>query len=261
MADREKILRYFRASGDEDLAAKLLDLADGANKSQKFRVSEFLDPHGCNVAEIVAANFENIRIETNGGFKNAERMKTAFIAEDFYGTPDFALEYFSVEWDKRYYDLSHRDILGAFMGMGCKRELLGDIVFTLSGAQFIADKSFADYILNNLTQIGAAPVSLTLINKEDLQEREEKVKIISATVAALRLDAIAAAGYGVSRSRMADEIKGQNVKVNWKEAKNAAQPVNEGDIISFRSRGRVEVTEIRGTTKKGRTSITLKRYI
>lgn len=68
-------------------------------------------------------------------------------------------------------------------------------------------------------------------------------------------------GYGVSRSRMADEIKSLNVKVNWKEAKKAAQPVNEGDVISFRGRGRVEIEEIRGTTKKGRISVTLKRYI
>ena len=28
MADREKILRYFKAGGDEQLAAKLLDLAE-----------------------------------------------------------------------------------------------------------------------------------------------------------------------------------------------------------------------------------------
>ena len=62
MADREKILRYFKASGDEQLAAKLLDLAEGANKSCKFRVSEFLDPHAYNVAEIVAANFDNVKI-------------------------------------------------------------------------------------------------------------------------------------------------------------------------------------------------------
>ena len=34
MADREKILRYFKAGGDEQLAAKLLDLAEGANKSR-----------------------------------------------------------------------------------------------------------------------------------------------------------------------------------------------------------------------------------
>ena len=142
MADREKILRYFRAGGDEELAAKLLDLAEGAHRSRKFRVSDFLDPHGCNVAEIVAANFENVKLETSGGFKNAERMKVAFVAEDFFGQPDFGMVCFKVEWDKRYYELSHRDILGAFMGMGCKREILGDIIFIPEGAQFLASFQF-----------------------------------------------------------------------------------------------------------------------
>ena len=129
------------------------------------------------------------------------------------------------------------------------------------GAQFVAEKTLQHFLIGNLTQIGAAPVVLTEISAAELQQKEEKVKIINATVADLRLDAVAAAGYGVSRSRMSDEIKGLNVKLNWKEAKKAAQAVNEGDVISFRGRGRVEVTEIRGTTKKGRISITLKRYI
>ena len=261
MADRDKVLRFFRSGGDEDLAAKLLDLAETVQKSRKFKVSDFLDPHGLSVAEIVAANVGNIKVEVNGGFQNPERAKVAFVSEEFFGKPDFALECFQVEWDKRYYTLTHRDILGAFMGLGCKREILGDIIFIPEGAQFVADKAFEAYITSNLTQIGAAPVSLKIIDPSELQQREEQVKVISATVSALRLDAVAAAGYGVSRSRMAEEIKSQNVKVNWKEAKNAAQSVGEGDILSFRNRGRVEVAEVRGTTKKGRISITLKRYI
>ena len=147
------------------------------------------------------------------------------------------------------------------MGMGCEREIMGDIVLVPEGAQFVADKSFANYIESNLCQIGAAHVSLQRISREELQEKEEKVKIISATVAALRLDAVAAAGYGISRSRMAEEIKSQNVKLNWKEANSASQTVAEGDVMSFRGRGRVELSEVRGTTKKGRCAITLKRYI
>lgn len=261
MADREKILRYFKAGGDEQLAAKLLDLAEGAHKSRKFRVSEFLDPHAYNVAEIIAANFDSVRLEADGGFANAERVKAAFIADDFYGRPDYGMVFLQAAWDKRYYDLSHRDILGAFMGTGCKREALGDIVFIPEGAQLAVEKTLLSYLLGNLTQIGAAPVTLTELGREELLQKEEKVKVISATVADLRLDAVAAAGYGVSRSRMADEIKGQNLKLNWKEAKKAAQAVNEGDVISFRGRGRVEVAEIRGTTKKGRISVTLKRFI
>ena len=98
------------------------------------------------------------------------------------------------------------------MGMGCKREILGDIIFIPEGAQFVADKSFTTYIMNNLTQIGSAPVSLTEITEADLLQKEEKVKVISATVAALRLDAVAAAGYGVSRSRMLTRSKARMIK-------------------------------------------------
>ena len=60
---------------------------------------------------------------------------------------------------------------------------------------------------------------------------------------------------------MTEEIQAEKVKVNWKDAKNAAQNVKAGDIISFRGRGRVEVVEITGQTKKGRTGVLLKRYI
>lgn len=261
MADREKILRYFEGSGDKQLTSKLLDLADGALKTRKYKVSEFLDPHAYNIAEIIAANYDNLSIEKNGGFNNAERVKAAFVSEEFMGQPDFGFSCFLVSWDKRYYDIGHRDILGAFTGCGCKREALGDIVFVPEGAQLVVDKNLAEYLTANFTSVGNAPVSLTVIRPEDLQQKEERVKLINATVADLRLDAVAAAGYGVSRSHMSEEIKSLNVKLNWKEARKPAQAVAAGDIISFRGRGRVEVAEIRGTTKKGRISITLKRFI
>ena len=261
MADREKILRYFRASEDGELAARLLDLAEGARRSGKFRVTEFLDPHGLSVAEVVAANFEGLRLEEDGGFCHAERVRAAFVADEFGGQPDFGLVCLELVWDKRFYELGHRDVLGAFTGTGCKRSSLGDIVFTDAGAQLVADRVLADFLLVNFTAVGGATVSVSEIGRESLQQREEKVKEISATVADLRLDAVAAAGYGISRSRMAEEIKGQNVKLNWQVARKAAQPVVEGDVISFRGRGRVEVAEVRGTTKKGRTGLLLKRFV
>ena len=261
MAGRDKILKYFKGSGDEELAARLIDLAERANRSNTFRVTEFLDPHGQNTAKIIAANFADIEFVTDGGFPNAERVKAAFVSDGFHGVPDFNMAAYLIAWDKRYYTWGHRDVLGAFMGMGCRREILGDIVLVPEGAQIVVDKAFCNYLESNLTAIGAANVTVTPLDRSELKAREEKVKTISATVAALRLDAVAAAGYGTSRSRMADEIKSQNVKINWKEAKNAAQSVEAGDVISFRGRGRVELAEVRGTTKKGRFSITLKRYI
>lgn len=259
--EREKILRYYSSSGEEGLAAKLLELAEKAEKQGRFTLSEFLDPYGLSIAETVAAYFPQVHVNSNGGYANAERVRVAFVADDFMGEPDYKLTAVAVKWDKRYYQLSHRDVLGAVMGLGCKRELFGDILLVEDGCQVIIDKPSLPYFLNNLTMIGAAQVTTAEIPVESLQAKEERIKEIRATVAALRLDAVAASGYGVSRSKMADEIKGQGVKLNFREVKNAAQTVKEGDVISFRGRGRVEVAAVNGTTKKGRTSILLRRYL
>ena len=258
---REKIIRYYKTSDDDALASHLLDLVETVLKNRKYKVSDFLDPYGESIAQTVAAHYPNIKVDFDGGFNSCERVRAAFSHEDYLGNIDYAITALAVKWDKRFYNLSHKDLLGSIMGVGCEREVVGDIVFTEDGAQFVVASTIAEFFLNNLTQIGAATVSIEKIPLEDLQQKQEQVKEIRATVAALRLDAVAAAGYGVSRSRMAEEIKAQRVKVNFKEAKNAAQTVNVGDIISFRQRGRLEIAEINGLTKKGRTSISLKRYI
>ena len=80
-------------------------------------------------------------------------------------------------------------------------------------------------------------------------------------MASLRIDSIAASGFGFSRSRAAQDIAADRVRLNWQPVKNAAQTVKAGDIISMRGRGRLEVAEVRGQTKKGRTAVLLKRYL
>lgn len=67
MADREKILRFFKAGGDEELAGKLIDLADQARRNRRYMVSDFMDPHGINVADIVASNYTQITMKSFGG--------------------------------------------------------------------------------------------------------------------------------------------------------------------------------------------------
>lgn len=89
----------------------------------------------------------------------------------------------------------------------------------------------------------------------------EDFKEIRATVADLRVDAVAAAGYGISRSRMAEEIKASNVFVNGVAAKKASQAVAQGDEIQFGARSKVILAEVGGTTKKGRIGVTLKRLM
>ncbi|SEO29170.1 RNA-binding protein [Propionispora vibrioides] len=262
MAEREKILRYYRASGDEAVAAQLLDLAETTLRSRKYKISDFLDPYGFTIAETIIAHYDGrLVLQALGGYEDAERNKAVFISNDYLGKVDSPLAALQISWDGRYDHLSHRDVLGALIGLGIKREVFGDILMQGEQCQIIVDRTLAAFILENLTDVGSARVSVAEIALTDIVAPEKKVKEIKTTVASLRLDVIAAAGFGVSRSRMADEIAADKVKVNWQSAKNSAQTVKQGDVLSMRGRGRVEVCEIIGQTKKGRTSIFLKRFI
>jgi RNA-binding protein YlmH len=261
MSERDKILRYYRASGDAELAAKLVDLAEGALRSRKYKVSEFLDPYGLSVAETVAAHYERLNLLSEGGFPGAERVKVVFMDEDFPGKVEYGITALSATVDVRYYQISHRDVLGAVLGLGIKREVVGDIIMGGRGCQIVCDVSMADFISRSLVKIGAAPVAIEPLALSEIAPREERIKEIRTTIASLRLDVVAAAGFGTSRSRMAEEIAADKVKVNWQDAKGASQAIKPGDVISMRGRGRVEVCEVLGQTKKGRTSILLKRFI
>lgn len=261
MIDREKILRYYRSTGDQELAARILDAAENAIRNRRFFVTEFLDPNGFAIAETVAAYEDALTLQSQGGFATAERVKAAFICRDFRGEAVFPVEAVAAEWDARYYQLTHRDVLGGLLALGIKRGVVGDILMVSGGCQIVVDASITSFVLNELQRIGAANVKTRRIELSELQPRPETVKEIRSTVASLRLDSIAAAGFGLSRTQMTEEIQAERVKVNWKDTKSPAQIVKAGDIISFRGRGRVEIVEITGQTKKGRTGVLLKRYM
>lgn len=261
MIDREKILRYYRSTGDHELAARILDAAEAAIRNRRFCVTEFLDPHGYSIAETVAAYEESLSLHSQGGYQTAERMKAAFVCNDFRGEIAFAVEAIAVDWDPRYYQLTHRDVLGGLLALGIKRGVTGDILMVTGGCQIVTDASITSFLLSEFQRIGAANVTTKKIELRELQPRPETVKEIRSTVASLRLDSVAAAGFGVSRTQMVEEIQADKVKVNWKDVKSPSQIVKSGDVISFRGRGRVEIVEITGQTKKGRTGVLLKRYI
>ena len=256
----EKIVRYYKGTEGEQMAVKLVDFAEQAKKNRKYKLSGFLTPFEQEMANTIANSLGDLQVEFDGGFVGAERQRAAFCHEDFQGTPVFEIAVIKAEWNGEFARLSHRDVLGSILSLGVTREIIGDIIATKEFAKIIVDKKMADYFIANLKRIGDAGVETSLDELSNIEAKEERVKEISATVASLRADSIAAAGFGLSRSKMADEIDAEKVKLNWQTLKNAAQSIKQGDILSMRGRGRLEVTEIRGQTKKGRISVLLKRF-
>lgn len=90
---------------------------------------------------------------------------------------------------------------------------------------------------------------------------EPKLSPVFGTCSSIRLDALIAIAFQSSRSSMVSFIESGQVFVNGKlVTSNGYEPL-EGDIISVRGKGRFRFDGIQGKTKKGRTSVTLMRYV
>ena len=120
MKDREKILRYFSATGEEakDMAIRLLDIADSVDRGRPFAVGPFMSPFAAQVGQTIAAHMKTVAVKTSGGYHEAERIRVAFARNDYDGPVDFGLTALKVTWDDRYRLIGHRDVLGSLMGLG-----------------------------------------------------------------------------------------------------------------------------------------------
>jgi RNA-binding protein YlmH len=241
--------------------AHIHELAERALRKQNPEWTDFLEPSIREEAEAVLKWVNGVRYNTFGGYSNSERRRLV-IYPDYYivETIEPALAFLEIT-GKHQSPPSHRDYLGALMSLGIKREKIGDILAGPAGGQVVVVPDLTDFIRSNLTEVAAGRVRVAVIEPEQLNLPDRREKIIRSTVASLRLDAVAALGFGDSRTKMTREIKAERVKVNWKSVKSPDLEVAPGTVISIRGRGRVEFREISGQSKKGRIGIVLARLI
>lgn len=155
--------------------------------------------------------------------------------------------------------MSHRNVLGSVLGLGLKREMIGDILINENSCDIIVAKTVVEFLLNNLKSVGRDKVDVVEILLDEIAPPIETSKEIATSVNSLRLDSIISAGFGISREKSSDLIKGEMVKLNFVVVKSISKAVNVGDVISVRGKGRIEVCNICGSTKSGRTKVILSR--
>lgn len=259
--DRKELLD--RASSPEDrvFIARMLDKIQLAGNKSETVVTDFCDPYQQGMISPVLFKVPGISFIWQGGYQMAERQRLV-ICPDFLDSSeaDAEITAISVTGNFKFQKLTHRDYLGSILGLGIKREKIGDLLVTERGCQLVVDREIADYITRNLTKVHRLTVKVEPISIDELEIPEEKVREVFATVSSLRLDAVAAVGFGVSRSKIAGEIAADKVRVNWNTVSEGSYTLKVGDRISARTRGRIEVHEIKGETKKGRISVLIKRY-
>jgi RNA-binding protein YlmH len=161
----------------------------------------------------------------------------------------------------KFTNLSHRDYLGAIMGLGLKREMVGDIKVTDEGADVFCLKSASEFICDNLKKSGRGSVTGEILSVSSFNSADDKFELCFTTVASLRLDGVISAFFNLSRSSAAETVNKGLVYVNSSQCLKCDYTIKEGDKIVLRGKGKTVLTEVKGTSKKGKLKIEYKRYI
>nr|WP_315988356.1 YlmH/Sll1252 family protein [Desulforamulus aquiferis] len=259
---RDLLIGHIREREERALLAKVLDRVEIVLTNHRPMLTNFHDPYHTGLIISVLERITDIEFATEGGFPIAERVRTVIFPD--YMTleeVDFEMSLLSITGNFKMNKVSHRDFLGAILSLGIKREMIGDLLVTGEGCQVLVANDVASYLRANLTKVQRVGVEVSQLEMDKLVLPEKAVKEIRSTVASLRLDAIAASGFSTSRSRIAREIQAEKLSLNWQTCSNVSAGIREGDMISMRGRGRVEVAEVKGNTRSGRISILLRRYL
>ncbi len=259
MLPREELLKGVE---NREIVARVIDLADQAIKTWEVVLTDFLSPPELAEIQQIFNRLTEVQLIQWGGYPQAERQRLAIArAEVPLDRSQVALAALEIAGNFLFDTATHRDFLGAMLGTGIVRDKTGDIiVLGERGAQAVVASELVEFLEMNLKQVRSVPVKTVRIDLSELKIREPKQKEMTTVEASLRLDAIASAGFGVSRSKMADLIEAGDVRVNWKEVTQASTPVKTGDLIAIRSKGRLEVGEV-AVTKKERYRVQLTRYV
>lgn len=156
--------------------------------------------------------------------------------------------------------LTHRDYLGAFTGLGLKREMLGDILVREEGADLIALKEIIPILLKEYHSVGKSSVR---VREKPLQELifSENVMIRErGSVSSLRLDNVLSEIFHLSRAQAQEWIQKGNVYVNYVEKRKNESPVQDGDMIVIRGKGKRKIDKIEAVNKKNKFPIYYIKY-
>lgn len=247
---------------NRDSVIRVIDQADRAIKTWEVVMTDFYSPP--EIAEIQRSfgRLTDVQMVAWGGYPQAERQRLAIARSELpLDVEQVEVVALNIAGNFLFDPASHRDFLGAILGTGIVREKVGDIiVLGERGAQAIVVTDLVEFFQASLTQVRSVPVKVQSIPLGELKIREPKKKELATVEASMRLDAIASAGFGMSRSKMADLISSGDVRVNWKDISSTSYTVKPGDLIAIRGKGRVEVGEMM-VTKKDRYRVQLTRFV
>lgn len=262
MDRKKRIAQVAETAEDAVLFAHVLERVERAQARGQRAATCFLTPREQVLAERLLGRQEGLGFF--GGAPEAERRILYWAPEWEDATawltgaesPVVALRATYYEKDA----LTHRDLLGGLMGCGVKRETVGDLYVSQGSTDLLVLREVAPYLEQNFLSAGRTKLHVEKIALDALEIPAPQIKLIRDTVASLRLDSVVSSGFQLARGKAAALIAAGKCSLNNLPCEKTDKPVAEGDRISVRGLGKLELTQVGGNTKKGRIAIELTKY-
>lgn len=236
-------------------------MARRASLRREILHTDFLTPPVVKESLLALEKLADVQAVSQGGYPQAERCRLSIGHPDIMTSVPDVVAALSISGNFGFEPCSHGDFLGSILGTGIVREKVGDILVQgEKGAQVIVVPELVDFLVTTLNKVGNVTVSCTQIPLLVLEYEPPRTKSFKAIEASLRIDALASAGFKISRSKLVDLISSGDVRLNWSPVLKNGTTLKTGDIVSVSGKGRLKVGEIT-TTKKGKFAVELIRYL
>lgn len=268
-------LELLQGSRQPQLLAPLIASAETVLRTWQPQWTPFLDGALREEAEACLGQLSELALHSEGGYPGAERRRLLLQRRDSSQEPsqlagelpgempgNLTGELTGLEISGNFlFDPAESDDLRqALRAAGAAEGALGD-VWRLGdrGGQAIVTLDLAQQLHHRQTSLRTVEVHLEARPLAELQlPAARQPKRLTTVEASLRLDAIASAGFGLSRSRMAELIRRGEVRINWRSASSPSRELAQGDRVQLAGRGELELEQL-ALTKRDRWRLTLLR--
>ena len=136
---------------------------------------------------------------------------------------------------------------------------LGDVLVRGDrGALVIVTSAMAERLLEQSLQVRSVDCQLQAGDWSRLPSQASSSKSLTSVEASLRLDAIASAGFGVSRSKMATWIRQGRIRVDWAVVTSPSRELQSGERVQLEGRGELVLDRV-DRTKRDRWRLQMTR--
>ncbi|WP_242967839.1 YlmH family RNA-binding protein [Tepidibacter mesophilus] len=259
MIDKERITSHINDLELKKTLYKVIDKALAVSKNHDYRYTDFLNPYELKNSIAVLNSIHDVKYSVYGGYDESERkviyIYPYYVSEKDLDCPISAL---MIEGNFKFKEVSHKDYLGAILGLGIKREKIGDILIHKSFCQVVVQNEIKDYIIFNMTKVSRNNIEVKEISISEIEKIDINYKEIGFTVSSNRIDSIISSVYNISRQEANKIISSNRVCVDYEPINNISKKIEENVLVSVRGKGRCIISDIGDVNKKGRLRIKAK---